>query len=98
MADPVQQSSSRGAPQTPWTLVLVAVLGLWAARSMLVLSQADVFGYEEFAKAALGRAMLDDLGVEHYRLAYHYYELGGFFYGWELQAPRNSLRVKPRIA
>ncbi len=80
MADPAQQLSSRGEPRAPWTLVLVAVLGLWAARGVLVLSQADVFGYEEFAKAALGRALLDDLGVEHYRLAYHYYELGGFLF------------------
>ncbi len=80
MADPAQQPSGRGEPRTPWTLVLVAVLGLWVARGVLVLSQADVFGYEEFAKAALGRALLDDLGVEHYRLAYHYYELGGFLF------------------
>src|SRR5687768_16682166 len=60
--------------------ILLAVLGLWLARGALVLSQADVFGYEEFAKAELGRAMLDDLGIEHHRLAYHYYEVGGFVF------------------
>lgn len=59
---------------------MLAVLGLWLARGALVLSQADVFGYEEFAKAELGRAMFDDLGIEHYRLAYHYYEVGGFVF------------------
>jgi hypothetical protein len=64
----------------PWRSILLAVLGLWLARGALVLSQADVFGYEEFAKAELGRAMLDGLGIEHHRLAYHYYEVGGFVF------------------
>lgn len=63
-----------------WRLVLPALLLLWLARGVLVLSQADVFGYEEFAKAELGRAMSDGLGVEHFRLAYHYYEIGGFVF------------------
>ena len=62
----------------PWREYGIALLALWLARSLLVLSQADVFGYEEFAKAELGRAMFDALGVEHHRLAYHYYEVGGF--------------------
>lgn len=72
------QPSGNVRSSLPWGTILVAVLGLWLARGVLVLSQADVFGYEEFAKAELGRAMLDDLGVEHFRLAYYYYEIGGF--------------------
>ncbi len=68
------------SPRSRWIPILAAVLGLWVARMALVLSQADVFGYEEYAKAALGRAMLDDLGIEHHRLAYHYYEVGGFLF------------------
>lgn len=70
----------RGIREAAWRVVLPALLLLWLARGVLVLSQADVFGYEEFAKAELGRAMLDDLGVEHFRLAYHYYEIGGFVF------------------
>ena len=57
---------------------------IWAAalvlfRSLLVLSLGDAFFYgEELEKAAAGKAMLDDLGVPHHMLAYHYYEGGGF--------------------
>ncbi|MEO6708698.1 MAG: hypothetical protein ABI054_08055 [Planctomycetota bacterium] len=56
-----------------WTL-------LWcAARGILLVSIADVFGYgEELEKACAGKAMLDGLGVPHHQLAYHYYEGGGF--------------------
>jgi len=55
-------------------------IGLWlAARSLIVLSLADVFGYgEELQKACAGKAMLDGLAVPHHQLAYHYYEGGGF--------------------
>jgi hypothetical protein len=63
-----------------WRVVLPALLLLWSARGVLVLSQADVFGYEEFAKAELGSALDDGLGVAHFRLAYHYYEIGGFVF------------------
>jgi hypothetical protein len=61
-------------------LELALWIGLWlAARSLLLLSFADVFGYgEELQKACAGKAMLDGLAVPHYQLAYHYYEGGGF--------------------
>ena len=50
-----------------------------AARLALILALGDVFFHgEELAKAAAGKAMLDGLEVEHHRLAYHYYEGGGF--------------------
>lgn len=77
---PTDRSTTSSAGPAAIRTILIAVLGLWLARGALVLSQADVFGYEEFAKAELGRAMLDDLGIEHYRLAYHYYEVGGFVF------------------
>jgi hypothetical protein len=48
-------------------------------RSALILSLADVFFYgEELEKGAAAKAMLDGLPVEHFRLAYHAYEGGGF--------------------
>jgi hypothetical protein len=55
-------------------------IGLWlAARSLIVLSLSDVFGYgEELQKACAGKAWLDGLAVPHHKLAYHYYEGGGF--------------------
>lgn len=57
---------------------------IWAAalvllRSLLVLSLGDAFFYgEELEKATAGKAMLDGLGIPHHKLAYHYYEGGGF--------------------
>ena len=57
---------------------------IWAAalvllRSLLVLTLGDAFFYgEELEKATAGKAMLDNLGVPHHMLAYHYYEGGGF--------------------
>ncbi len=61
----------------PWFLGLLAA-GL-AVRIAFVLSLADVFVYgEELEKGTAAKAMLDRLGVEHHRLAYHYYEGGGF--------------------
>jgi hypothetical protein len=56
----------------------------WAAalvllRSALVISLGDAFFYgEELEKGAAGKAMLDGLGIPHHKLAYHYYEGGGF--------------------
>ncbi|MBI5361603.1 MAG: hypothetical protein HZA53_00400 [Planctomycetes bacterium] len=59
------------------TWVLIALLVL--TRAWLVLCAADVNGYgEEFGKGAAAKAMLDGLGVEHWRLAYVYHEGGGF--------------------
>lgn len=59
------------------TWVLLALLVL--TRAWLVLSAADVNGYgEEFGKGAAAKAMVDGLGVEHWRLAYVYHEGGGF--------------------
>jgi hypothetical protein len=55
-------------------LVLLVV-----ARALLVLSLSDVFYFgEEMGKGAAAKAMLDHLGVEHYKLAYGYHEGGGF--------------------
>ncbi|MBK8180062.1 MAG: hypothetical protein IPK67_14505 [Planctomycetes bacterium] len=64
------------ASRTEW----LAWALLWcAARSWLVLSFADVFGYgEEPEKACAAKAMLDGLSIPHHQLAYHYYEGGGF--------------------
>ena len=61
--------------------LLLLILALVAARGALVLSLGDVFFYgDELEKGAAARAMLDGLGAEigHHRLAYHYYEGGGF--------------------
>ncbi|HVS17240.1 MAG TPA: hypothetical protein VMT18_01480, partial [Planctomycetota bacterium] len=78
MTRPPHPPAAGNQPRVPWRLYALALLGLWLTRGVLVLSQADVFGYEEFAKAELGRAMLDGPDIEHHRLAYHYYEVGGF--------------------
>lgn len=57
----------------------VALLLLILTRAWLVVSAADVHGYgEELGKGAAAKAMLDGLGVEHWRLAYVYHEGGGF--------------------
>ncbi|HTF88234.1 MAG TPA: hypothetical protein VK843_07470 [Planctomycetota bacterium] len=68
------------APRTLLRWEWLAWALLWcAARGMLLVSFADVFGYgEELEKACAGKAMLDGLGVPHHQLAYHYYEGGGF--------------------
>jgi len=58
---------------------LLALLVL--ARSALVAVLGDVFFYgDEFEKGAAAKAMLAGLGraIGHHRLAYHYYEGGGF--------------------
>lgn len=50
-----------------------------AVKVFLCLMLADVFFYgEELEKGAAGKAMLDGLPIEHHKLAYHYYEGGGF--------------------
>ncbi len=59
-----------------------AALALVLARGLLVLCLGDVFFYgDELEKGAAGKALLDGLaeafGGRH-RLAYHYYEGGGF--------------------
>lgn len=57
-----------------WSLLLLGLRGL------LVLALADVFFYgEELEKGAAGKALIDGIGVAHHKLAYHYYEGGGFF-------------------
>src|SRR5690349_14316110 len=72
------------------TLVRRRILGLrhewlaWAlswcaARGILLVFFADVFGYgEELEKGCEAKAMLDGLPVPHHQLAYQYYEGGGF--------------------
>ncbi len=61
---------------------LGCVLLLWLVRGMLVLALGDVFFYgEELEKGTVAKAMLDGLPIEHHRLAYHYYEGGGFVIG-----------------
>jgi hypothetical protein len=58
-----------------------AALALVLLRGALVLSLGDVFFYgDELEKGAAGKALLDGLGsaLGHHRLAYHYYEGGGF--------------------
>ncbi len=60
---------------------LLLVLGLaWIlVRGAAVLALGDVFVYaEELEKGAAAIALGADLDVEHHRLAYHYYEGGGF--------------------
>jgi len=67
----------RMAARSLWLLVLALVV----LRGALVLSLCDVFFYgDELEKGAAGVALLDGLGsaVGHHRLAYHYYEGGGF--------------------
>jgi len=45
----------------------------------LLLSLSDVFFYgEELEKATAAKAMLDGVPIAHHKLAYHYYEGGGF--------------------
>ena len=61
-----------------------AVLALVLLRGALVLALGDVFFYgDELEKGAIGKALLDGLGgvLGHHRLAYHYYEGGGFAIG-----------------
>ncbi|MCE9594810.1 MAG: glycosyltransferase family 39 protein [Planctomycetes bacterium] len=56
-----------------WTAVFVA------ARGWLVVQLADVFMYgEEFAKGAAAKAWRDGVPLEHWQLAFHPYEGGGF--------------------
>ncbi|HTF88770.1 MAG TPA: glycosyltransferase family 39 protein [Planctomycetota bacterium] len=58
---------------------LAWVLLWWAARGLLLLSFADVFGYgEEPEVACAGKAIRDGLGLAHHQLAYRYFEGGGF--------------------
>ena len=57
----------------------ILLASLVIARACLVLSLSDVFYYgEEMAKGAAAKAMIDGLGVEHYKLSYGYHEGGGF--------------------
>ena len=75
MSAPERREGRYGGPRA----IGLCVLAFVAARAVLVLSVADVFGFgEELAKGAAAKAMLDGLGVAHYRLAYVYHEGGGF--------------------
>ncbi|MEZ6020777.1 MAG: hypothetical protein R3F17_11960 [Planctomycetota bacterium] len=57
-----------------WTLVLLLVKG------SLIATLADIQFYgEEPEKGSVAKAMIDGIGVDFHRLAYHYYEGGGFF-------------------
>ena len=72
--EPPQTDSSR---KPLWALLAVLLL----ARAAFVVVLGDVFFYgDEFEKGAAAQAMLGGLGGEvgHHRLAYHYYEGGGF--------------------
>ncbi|MFT5284953.1 MAG: hypothetical protein ACI8TQ_001113 [Planctomycetota bacterium] len=62
------------------TFTILALLGLvLAVKLALVLSVADVFFYgEELEKGTAAKAIIDGVDVPHYKLAYHYYEGGGF--------------------
>lgn len=57
-----------------WSALLMLVKGLF------VLVLADIFFYgEELSKGSVAKAMIDGVPVDFHRLAYHYYEGGGFF-------------------
>lgn len=56
-----------------WTLALVLL------RAACVVTLGDVFFYgEELEKGVAGKAMIDGIDVAHHKLAYHYFEGGGF--------------------
>ncbi len=77
MAAEPQRYNPQGA--FPWPLFLGMGALVALLRSALVFSLADVFFYgEELEKGTAAKAMLDGLPVEHFRLAYHAYEGGGF--------------------
>lgn len=66
---------ARAGPRDFWSFAAL----LLAVRGWLVLALADVFLYgEELEKGTAAKAMLDGIDVAHHRLAYHYYEGGGF--------------------
>ncbi|MFT4539760.1 MAG: hypothetical protein ACI835_002208 [Planctomycetota bacterium] len=79
------QSESIGIDSGPGTPSLAgkmwpALVTLILVRLWFVLARADVFFYgEELEKGTAAKALLDGLGLDHHQLAYHYYELGGFF-------------------
>ncbi len=61
----------------PLLPVLIAVALL--VKVALLLSLCDVFFYgEELEKATAAKGMLDAVPIAHHKLAYHYYEGGGF--------------------
>jgi len=72
------ESTQIDRPRWPlWSLLALLLL----TRTAFVAVLGDVFFYgDEFEKGAAARAMLGGLGevVGHHRLAYHYYEGGGF--------------------
>ena len=55
----------------------VGALALLRALSIVALSDIFFWG-EELEKGAAAKALLDGIDVAHHRLAYHYYEGGGF--------------------
>lgn len=61
-----------------WEFALWTLLHL-GLRALMVIALADVFFYgEELEKGAAAKALIDGLDVAHHKLAYHYYEGGGF--------------------
>ena len=57
-----------------------ALIALVLSRGWYVLARADVFFYgEELEKGACAKALIDRIELPYHELAYHYYELGGFF-------------------
>ncbi len=57
-----------------WSALLLTV------KAIFVIVLADIFFYgEELSKGSVGKAMIDGIPVDFHRLAYHYYEGGGFF-------------------
>ncbi len=58
-------------------LLWLLLLALWRSLSILALADVSFWG-EELEKGAAAKAMLDGLSLPHFKLAYHYYEGGGF--------------------
>lgn len=70
--------SLHSKPRTKALLPLLIGLAL-LVKVALLLCLCDVFFYgEELEKATAAKAMLDGVPVAHHKLAYHYYEGGGF--------------------
>jgi len=66
--------------RSPRASTVVCFLGLlFALRSLLLVSLADVFFYgEELEKGTAAKALLDGVDWPYHQLAYHLYEGGGF--------------------
>ena len=71
-------ASSSSTPSRS-TLVLLLVGFALLVKVVLLLTRSDVFFYgEELEKATAAKGMLESVPIAHHKLAYHYYEGGGF--------------------